>query len=79
MGTTVVAHGDAPPVLESSEHILDLVTMFVEVDVIRDEGRAVFLRRNARGHAFGFQSSSEPLSIIASVGNHLFGFSERVK
>ena len=73
MGAPIVAGSDASPVLESSKHILDLMTFFVKFGVVRDEGVAIFLRRYARRHAFGFQSGSKPGGVIASISDHLFG------
>ena len=74
MGTPVIARGDTPPVLEFSNHILDLMTFFVEVGVVRNEGATIFLRGYARVYAFGFQGASKPVSVIAKVGDHLLGF-----
>ena len=35
VGASVVAGGDAPPVLELGEHVLDLVALMVESPVVR--------------------------------------------
>ena len=41
MGAAVIACGDASPVLELGEHVLDLVALAVERPVVRDRYFAV--------------------------------------
>ena len=79
MGTAVIACSDASPVLEFSKHIIDLVAFFVEVNVVSNKGVTIFLRRYARRHAFSFQGVSEPVDVIAALGDHLFGFGQEVE
>ena len=40
MCASVVAHGDAAPVLEAAEHVLDAVALSVEGLVVRDRDLA---------------------------------------
>lgn len=55
MGAAVVAHGDAAPVFESPEHVLDFMALFVESFVIFNESFTVAAGRNARLGALGAQ------------------------
>jgi len=52
MGAAVVAHGDAAPVLEFSEHVLDFVALAVERGVVAGLDFAITARRDAGDHAF---------------------------
>ena len=40
MGASIVASGDAPPVLEAAEHVLDPMALAVEHLVMRDRDLA---------------------------------------
>lgn len=73
MGAAVVAHGDAPPVFDASEHVFDFVALLVESFVIFDEGFAVAAGRNARLCTPGPECRPEPVAVISPVGQHLFG------
>lgn len=68
MGASVVAHGDAPPVFEPSEHVFDFMPLLVQDTIIFVLHFAVFLRRDA-GHDAPFdQGRPEPVGIIAAIG-----------
>lgn len=79
MGTSVIAHSDAPPVFKLGKHVLNLMTLFVEVGVVGDESATIFLRGYARRYTFGFQGSSEPVGVITPISNHLFGCGQKVE
>lgn len=68
MGTSVVAHGDAPPVLEAPEHDLDLVALAVEDLVVSQIEAAPRHGRDAGGDASLCQAGSEAIAVIAAVG-----------
>lgn len=79
MGTSVIAHSDVPPVFKLGKHVLNLMTLFVEVGVVGDESATIFLGWDARGHAFGFQGSSEPVGVITPISDHVSGFGQEVE
>ena len=72
MGAAVVAHGDAPPVLEPAEHIFNFVPLFIEFPVVFNLDFAVFPWWNAGGYSFFDQRRSEPVSIIATIRKKFF-------
>lgn len=73
MGASIVAGVDASPVLEPTEHDLDLVALAVERPVMRDVDRAVSPGWNARGDTSLRQSRAEPVGVVALVGQHRLG------
>ena len=48
MGASVVAGVNAPPALEPSEHVLDLVPLAIELVVVVDRLLAIGFGRDAR-------------------------------
>ncbi len=52
MSAAVVTHGDAAPVFDFGEHVLDFMTLFVELLIVTDTASAVFAGWNARSNAF---------------------------
>ena len=68
MGAAVVAGVDASPVLEASEHVLDLVTAAVEVGIVGMLDPAGALRRDAWGDAPIGERPTEPERVIRTVG-----------
>lgn len=70
MGASVVAGGDAPPVFELAEHVLDLVALPVQVLVVWDRSLAVGSRWDAGRDAACGQRMPEPVSVISSVREH---------
>jgi len=73
MRAAIVAGCDASPVLEFSEHILDFVALFVESRVVFDLLPAIFLWRNTRLDPFVLQGFPEPIGIIATIREKMFG------
>ena len=67
MGATVVSCVDAPPVFEPSEHVFDLVALFVEDGVMRDRGFAVRFGRNAGGDAALGEGGAEPVGVVICI------------
>ena len=61
MGASVVACGDAPPVFELAEHVLDPVTLLVEHRIVRDRDFPVCFRRDAGCDAACKQGIPEPV------------------
>ena len=69
VGAAIVAHGEAPPVLELGEHVLDFVALLIERLVIGQWDIPAFGRRNARLAASFGESFSKPIAVIASVSD----------
>jgi len=60
-------------VFEVAEHVLDLVSLFVEDGVMRDRGVPVGLRWDAGGDAALCEGGAEPIGVVALVGEKLLG------
>jgi hypothetical protein len=73
MGTAVIARGDASPVLELGEHILDLVALTVEHFVIFQWLLTAFGRRDTWDCAVLGQTVAEPVAVIAAIGDQRGG------
>ena len=69
MGTAVVAHGYTSPVLDAAEHDLDFVPLFVKLLIVTTFFLPVLSGRNTGRDAFSEQSGTEPVGIIATIGN----------
>ena len=75
---TVIAGMDAAPVLEFAEHVLDPMTLAIEGRVVRDRDFTVGLRRDAGDDATLGQGVTEPVGIIAPVGEQCPGLGEGI-
>ena len=73
MGAAVIACGDASPVLELGEHVLDLVALAVERFVIFQRLLAVFGMRDTGDGATLFQAVAEPVAVVAAIGDQRGG------
>lgn len=73
MGTAIVPHGNPTPILDPPEHDLDFVALFVEGLVIAALCRSVLARWNAWCDALLLEGSDEPIRIIATVSEQVFG------
>lgn len=73
MGASVVAGGDASPVLELGEQVLDLVAPAVERGVVVEWHFAGAARRDARLDASYFQFVAESGAVIAAIGDQMRG------
>jgi hypothetical protein len=73
VGAAIVAGVDASPVLEPTEHILDLVALAVERLVMWDRRFAVGLGRDASCDVESGQGVAEPVGVIAFVAEKRFG------
>ena len=62
MGASVVAGVNAPPVLEPSEHVLDLVPLAIECAIVVDRLLAIGFGRDARRDAAFGKGLAEPAS-----------------
>ena len=68
--TPVVTSVDAPPVLEFSEHVFDLVTLAIELFVVRDWRLAVRLGGDASSNAlFSSVPGNQSASSFRSAGS----------
>lgn len=73
MGASVVAHGDAPPVLEAAEHDLDFVALAVEDLVIGQLSAASWHGWDTGGDPALCQTGSEAVAVVATVGEQDLG------
>ena len=73
MGAAVIPCMDASPVLEFSEHVLNLVALTIEPCIMRDGYLAVDFRGNAGSDAALSQSGSKPVSVVAPVRQQRLG------
>ena len=73
MRATVILCCDAAPVFEFTEHVFDLVALFVESLVVFDLYLSVLLGRNTGLDAFVFQSFPEPIGIVAAIRQKMLG------
>ena len=71
MGTTVVAGGDAPPVLQSAEGVLDPVSLAVEHPVVGQGQLARACRGDAGNGVVFCQLVAEPGAVVAAVAEQL--------
>jgi hypothetical protein len=69
VGAPVVAGGDAPPVLELGEHILDFVALLIERLIIGQRDFPAFGGRDAGLAASFGESFSKPIAVIAPVSD----------
>ena len=68
MGATVVTGVDALPVFEPSEHVFDLVALFVEDGVIGDGDLPIGFRGDAGDDAALGEVGAEPVGVVTLVG-----------
>ena len=71
MCTTIVAGGDASPVLQSTEGVLDAVALAVEYLIVGQRPLARAGGRDARGDAAFRQLVAEPSAVVAAVAEEL--------
>ena len=76
MGTAVVAHSDAAPILQAPKHDLDFMPLFIKGFIVVDGNLAVFFAGNAGGDAAGPQAMTEPIGIITAIGEQGAGLRE---
>jgi len=79
MGTAIVAGGDAPPIFELGEHVLDFVALLIERLVIGQRDFPAFSGGYARLAAPFGESIPEPIAIITTVGKKRFGGWQGIK
>ena len=75
----IVAGGNAAPVFQAPEHVLDPVPLAIEHLVVCDRHFAAPGRRNAGLDALSDKSGSEPVAVIAPVGDQACGLWEGVE
>src|SRR6056297_1283429 len=76
---SVVARGDAPPILEPSEAVLDLVPLSILDFVVGDRGLPPFPGWDAWLDPFFLKGIAIPVRVITSVGQHAFGRGQTVQ
>jgi len=70
---SVVAHGDPAPVLEFSEHVLDLVALFIKRFAVASLFPAVLTGRDTGLDAFFLQGLDEPVRVVPAIRHFAFG------
>lgn len=78
VSSSVVSGVYAPPVLESSEHVLDLVALAVEDRIVRDLRIAVGFRQSAGFDLARGQGLAEPVGVVTLVAEQDLGPTEGV-
>lgn len=73
MGTSIVACGDPAPVLETSDHALDVVSGFTGIRVVRYGLCPTGPRRDTSVDFADFQGVAEPVGVAAFVADQGFG------
>lgn len=73
MCASVIAGGDAAPVLELGEQVLDLVALTVEGLVVVEGNFATAAGRDARLDATCFQFLAEPRAVVTAIGDEVSG------
>ena len=73
MGASIVAGGNAPPVFELGEQVLDLVALAVEDRVVGERYLAASARWDAGLDAPHVQFGVEPRAVVTSVGDQMGG------
>jgi hypothetical protein len=71
--TSVVACGDAPPVFELGEHVLDLMALTIEDFIIVEWLLAAFGWGDAWQGALLGQSLAEPVAVVTAVAEQCSG------
>ena len=79
MSASIVSGGDASPILDPAEHVLDTVSLFIEDFVIVGRVSALSAGRNARRNASVFQSVTEPDGIVTAICQQFFGFGQLIE
>ena len=67
MGATVIAGGDAAPVLEAAEHAFNTVAVLVQVGIVGNRVLAVDTPRDAGADATSRQGGPEPVTVVALI------------
>lgn len=70
---SIIACGDAPPVLYPAEHVLDAVSLFIEGLVEGGWILPVLAWWNAGRNSLVFQAIAKPVGIIATIGKQFLG------
>ena len=79
MGAPIIAGGDAAPVLEAAEHVLDLMADLVERAVVAVLDLAGFSRRDAGRDALVLERGPIAVAVVALVGDKNVGLGQRVE
>jgi hypothetical protein len=72
----VVPGGNSAPIIEASEHGLDLVAAFVAALVVFDGLSTGLQAWDARLYPFGFQRISEPVGIVTPIWQQPLGLGQ---
>ena len=72
-GVFGVSGRNIPPLFERKKSILDKMTQFVEVLIIRSLNRSVFLGWNDRVHALRGRLLENRVGVITSIGDPMIG------
>lgn len=79
MGASVVSGGDAPPVLDPTEHVLDTISLPIKDFVIVGRVTAFLARWNTGRNAFVFQTVTEPVGVVAAICQQFLSFGQAIE
>ena len=79
MSATIVASGDAAPVLEAAEHVLDAVADPVDLVVVGVLDLAGLARWDARPDALVFERGAVAVAVVTAVSDENVGRWQRVE
>jgi hypothetical protein len=79
VGASVVPGGDAAPVLELGEHVLDPVALLVERLVIGQRDFPAFGGGDAGLAAPFGESVPEPIAVVAAIGKERLGWRQGIE
>jgi hypothetical protein len=78
VGTAIIVDDDAAPVLQSTEHVFDLVAPLVQAHMVRLLDFVGTYGRDARLYAALLQPLPKPISVVPFVGQLVIGNSPPV-
>ena len=79
MSAAVVSGGYAPPILQPAKHVFDFMPLFIQGFVIRYLAFSVFLGRDAGRNALFQQPVPEPIRVITTIREKMFGGGEVIQ
>ena len=79
MGATIVAGGDAAPVFEAAEYVLDLVAELVDRAVVGMLDLAGLARRDAGFDSLVLEGGAVAVAVVAAVGDEDVGLGQSVE
>ncbi len=79
MSASIISRSDASPILDSAEHVFDVVTLLVERFVVVGRMLSLFAWRDAWSNTPVFQGIAEPVGIVTAIGKQFPGFGQAIE